>query len=102
VIAHASTPHREGSCEKRPGASSTKTLRALARRRCCVRKPSKPPDFVVRECAIASLLLGRRLAAVYNQFECLEERRAALEAWGRHVKNLLFPVPANVVPLRGS
>jgi integrase len=42
------------------------------------------------------------VAAVYNQFEYLEERRAALEAWGRYVKNLVFPAPANVVPLRGS
>ena len=43
----------------------------------------------------------RGVAAVYNRFEYLEERRAALEAWGRYVENLVSPVPANVVALRG-
>jgi len=42
----------------------------------------------------------RGVAAVYNRFEYLEERRAALEAWGRYVDNLVsFPVP-NVVAIR--
>ncbi len=43
----------------------------------------------------------RGVAAVYNRFEYLEERRAALEAWGRHVGSLISPAPANVVALRG-
>ena len=43
----------------------------------------------------------RGVAAVYNRFEYLEERRAALEAWGRHVANLITPAAANVVVLRG-
>ena len=43
----------------------------------------------------------RGVAAVYNRFEYLEERRAALEAWGRYVENLVSPAPANVVALRG-
>jgi integrase len=43
----------------------------------------------------------RGVAAVYNRFEYLEERRAALEAWGRHVGRLISPAPANVVVLRG-
>jgi integrase len=43
----------------------------------------------------------RGVAAVYNRFEYLEERRAALEAWGRYVANLVAPAPANVVALRG-
>jgi integrase len=42
----------------------------------------------------------RGVAAVYNRFEYLEERRAALEAWGRYVGNLVTPVPANIVELR--
>jgi integrase len=37
------------------------------------------------------------VAAVYNRFAYLEERRAALEAWGRYVDNLVAPAPANVV-----
>jgi integrase len=44
----------------------------------------------------------RGVAAVYNRFAYLDERRTALEAWGRYVDNLVSPVPANVVALRGS
>jgi integrase len=40
------------------------------------------------------------VAAIYNRFEYLEERRAALEAWGRYVTGLVTPAPANVVALR--
>jgi integrase len=43
----------------------------------------------------------RGVAAVYNRFEYLDERRAALDAWGRHVSNLVSPAAANVVKLRG-
>jgi integrase len=43
----------------------------------------------------------RGVAAVYNRFEYLEERRAAVEAWGRYVANLVAPALANVVALRG-
>jgi len=39
----------------------------------------------------------RGVAAVYNRFAYLDERRAAFEAWGRYVDNLVSPVPANVV-----
>jgi integrase len=39
----------------------------------------------------------RGVAAVYNRFEYLEERRAALEAWGRHVRKLVAPTAPNVV-----
>jgi integrase len=42
----------------------------------------------------------RGVAAVYNRFEYLEERRAALEAWGRYVTNLVATRPTNVVALR--
>jgi len=41
----------------------------------------------------------RGVAAVYNRFEYLEERRAALTAWGRYVDNLVSPVASNVVEL---
>lgn len=42
----------------------------------------------------------RGVAAVYNRFAYLEERRAALEAWGRYVEQLAMPTPDNVVALR--
>jgi len=41
----------------------------------------------------------RGVAAVYNRFAYLEERRAALEAWGRYVTDLLSPKKSNVVAL---
>jgi integrase len=41
----------------------------------------------------------RGVAAVYNRFEYLEERRAALEAWGRYVDNLVRPHLSIVVAL---
>jgi integrase len=40
----------------------------------------------------------RGVAAVYNRFEYLAERKAALEAWGRFVEGLVRPAP-NVVRL---
>jgi hypothetical protein len=39
----------------------------------------------------------RGVAKVYNQFDYLDERTAALDAWGRHVERL---VGANVVTLQ--
>jgi integrase len=44
----------------------------------------------------------RGVAAIYNRFEYLEERRAALEAWGSYVDRLAAPAPENVVRLRRS
>jgi integrase len=41
------------------------------------------------------------VAAVYNRFEYLEERRAAFEAWGRFVDGLITPAPANVAAFPG-
>jgi integrase len=40
------------------------------------------------------------VAAVYNRFEYLDERRTALEAWGRYVSDLIAPAGANVVAMR--
>jgi integrase len=39
----------------------------------------------------------RGVAAVYNRFEYLEERRSALEKWGNLVETLVSPAPANVI-----
>jgi integrase len=41
----------------------------------------------------------RGVAAVYNRFEYLEERRAALEAWGRYVWNLVSPADAKIIQI---
>jgi len=41
----------------------------------------------------------RGVAAVYNRFAYLEERRAALEAWGNYLTGLLKPRTSNVVNL---
>jgi integrase len=42
----------------------------------------------------------RGVAAVYNRFEYLPERAAALDAWGRFIESLVRPSPTNVVALR--
>ena len=39
------------------------------------------------------------VAKIYNRFEYLPERRAALEAWARHVESLIRPTSSNVVEL---
>ena len=44
----------------------------------------------------------RGVAAVYNRFEYLAERKAALEAWGRYVEALVRPMPSNVVSLAAA
>jgi hypothetical protein len=40
------------------------------------------------------------VAAIYNRFEYLNERRAALEALGRKIEMLIGRDTDNVVPLR--
>jgi integrase len=42
----------------------------------------------------------RGVAAVYNRFAYLDERRSALEAWARHVCSTANPADTNVVELR--
>jgi integrase len=59
-----------------------------------------PPHVVDKVLNDASGTI-RGVAAVYNRFAYLEERRAALEAWGRYVENLVKPMSANVVVFRG-
>jgi integrase len=41
----------------------------------------------------------RGVAAVYNRFEYLDERRAALEAWGQYIDTLAKPAQATVIVL---
>jgi len=40
------------------------------------------------------------VAAIYNKFEYLDERRDALELWGRQVMALVRPPKSNIVQLR--
>lgn len=40
------------------------------------------------------------IAAIYNRHAYLDERKAALEAWARHVEALMQPSAGNVVALR--
>jgi integrase len=42
------------------------------------------------------------VAAVYNRYEFAPERKAALEAWSRHVESLVRGEPSNVVPLAAT
>jgi integrase len=44
----------------------------------------------------------RGVAATYNRFEYVDERKAALEAWGRFVEGLVRPAPSNVVPIAAA
>jgi integrase len=41
----------------------------------------------------------RGVAAVYNRFEYLEPRRAALSAWARRVANVVSPAQPAVIPI---
>jgi hypothetical protein len=42
----------------------------------------------------------RGVAAIYNRFEYLDERRAALDAWGSYLTGLVRLTTSNVVSLR--
>jgi integrase len=42
----------------------------------------------------------RGVAAIYNRFEYLDERKAALEAWGQFVEALVRPAVDDVLPMR--
>jgi integrase len=44
----------------------------------------------------------RGVVGIYQRHSWSDEKRAALEVWGRYVENLISPVPANVTPLRGK
>jgi integrase len=64
-------------------------------------KLNVPPHVVDR---ILNHVSGtiRGVAAVYNRHAYLDERKAALEAWGRYVENLVRPALANVVPFTAA
>jgi hypothetical protein len=56
-----------------------------------------PPHVVEKVLAHTSGTI-RGVAAVYNRFAYMDERRAALEAWGRHVDNLVTPALRRTSP----
>jgi len=41
----------------------------------------------------------RGVAAVYNRYDYASEKRAALDAWAKHIEGLIFQRPTNVVQL---
>jgi hypothetical protein len=41
----------------------------------------------------------RGVAAIYNRHAYLDERKAALEPWARHVESIARSAPSDVVPL---
>jgi hypothetical protein len=41
----------------------------------------------------------RAVAAIYNRHAYLDERKAALEGWARHVESIARSAPSDVVPL---
>ncbi len=42
----------------------------------------------------------RGITSIYQRHDFADEKRAALEAWGRHVEGLVIRTSANVLPLR--
>ncbi len=42
------------------------------------------------------------VTSIYNRYEYLEERRAALEHWARRIRDIVRPPPANLVELRAA
>jgi integrase len=39
------------------------------------------------------------VAKIYNRFEYIPERKAALDTWARHIESLIRPAPSNVIEL---
>jgi hypothetical protein len=62
-------------------------------------KLSIPPHVVDRVLNHVSGTI-RGVAAIYNRHSYSEERKAALEAWGRYVQALIDPAQSNVLPMR--
>jgi hypothetical protein len=52
----------------------------------------------VSEMILAHKRVG--LSGIYDTYDRLAERRAALEQWSNHIAGLMTPRPANVVRMR--
>jgi integrase len=61
---------------------------------------SLPIPDMVRELVIGHTRPG--LHKVYDQYSYLDEKREALELWGRRLRSIVEPAPANVVPLHAK
>jgi hypothetical protein len=57
------------------------------------------PPHVVDKVLNHSCGTIRGVAAGYNRFEHLEERRAALEAWGQHIQKIVVPQPSSMIAI---
>jgi integrase len=57
-----------------------------------------PVADLVRELVVAHAKPG--LHQVYDQYAYIEEKRQALEMWGRRLKSIVERPPSNIVPLR--
>jgi integrase len=65
----------------------------------CLARLGTPPHITDK--LLNHIAAGRRgIAAIYDRYQYLSERKAALETWGRFIENLVRPTPGNVVPLR--
>jgi integrase len=63
----------------------------------CMARLSVPPHVVDKVLNHVSGSI-RGVAAVYNRHAYLEERKAALEAWARHVESIVRPTPIQCHP----
>ena len=44
----------------------------------------------------------RTVTGIYDRYEYLDEKRRALEAWGRYLENLVTPSGSNMAPIRSA
>ena len=56
-----------------------------------------PVSDMVRELVIAHTRSG--LHKVYDQYAYLDEKREALELWGKRLRSIVMPLPDNIVAL---
>jgi integrase len=88
----------EGSLEKKPERWTLHDLRRSAATH--MSESLKIAPHVIDKILNHSTGAIRGVAAIYNRGEFLDERRAALEAWGRYVDALVNGANSNVVALR--
>jgi len=56
-------------------------------------------DHDVKEAVLAHAKPG--IAGVYDRYDLLDEKRKALKKWAAHLRDIVQPLPANVVKLSG-
>ncbi len=93
---------KDGAVEKAASRVATWTLHDLRRTAATgMARLNTAPHVVDR---ILNHVSGtiHGVAAVYNRHAYLDERKAALEAWGRYVEGLVRPATSNVLPQTGG